>query len=108
MLWLTKLFFFDQPVKSSIKTPDSIWKIETGQGDNYITGCLLDHNYFKNYYNLITIDLSKQQAFDADSKQKAIQLINFIENLGPASVVTMFFITEEAKETIWLRTVKIL
>ena len=30
----------------------------TGQGDDYTTGCLLDV-YFKNYYKMIAIDLSK-------------------------------------------------
>ena len=35
--------------------------------------------YFKKYYNLVPIDLSKQQALDADSK--AIQQIGFTGNL---------------------------
>ena len=35
--------------------------------------CLLDYNYFKKYYKVIAIDLSKQQALDADPK--AIQQI---------------------------------
>ena len=30
---------FDQPVKNDFKTYDNIRKIETGQGDNYTTGC---------------------------------------------------------------------
>ena len=47
---------------------DSICKIATGQGDNYTTGCLLDYNCFKNYCKMIAIDLSKQQALDADLK----------------------------------------
>ena len=51
--------FFDQPVKHKLMTYDSIRKIATGQGDDYITGCLLDYNYFKNYYKMIAIDLSK-------------------------------------------------
>ena len=52
----------------------------TDQGDDHTTGCLLDYNYFKNYYNMIAIDLSKQQALDADPKAK--QQINFIGNLA--------------------------
>ena len=60
--------FFDQLVKSSMRTYDNIWKIETGQRDDYTTRCLLDYNYFKNSYNMIAIDLSKQQALDADPK----------------------------------------
>ena len=35
--------------------------------------------YFEKYYNLVPIDLSKQQALDADSK--AIQQIGFAGNL---------------------------
>ena len=34
--------FFDQPVKSDMRTYDNIQKIATGQGDDYTTGCLLD------------------------------------------------------------------
>ena len=33
--------------------------IATGQGDDYTTGCLLDCNYFKEYYKMVAIDLSK-------------------------------------------------
>ena len=39
--------FFDQPVKSYIRTYDKIQKLITGQGDDYTTGCLLDYPYFK-------------------------------------------------------------
>ena len=45
-----------------------------------MTSCLLDYNYFKKYYKMIAIDLTKQQALDADPK--AIQKINFTENLN--------------------------
>ena len=58
---------------------------------------------------MIAIDLSKQQALDADPR--AIQQINFIENLDLAGNTTMFFIIEEAKETILdfsLGTVRVL
>ena len=41
----------------------------TGYGDNYTTGCLLDSAYFKDNYKIITVDLSKQKALDADPKQ---------------------------------------
>ena len=69
-----------------------------GQGDNYTTGCLLDYPYFKKYYKLIVIDLSKQQKLDTDSK--AIQQINFTENLDRAEGLKMFFIIEEAKQIV--------
>ena len=35
--------------------------------DDYATGCLLDYIYFKNYYEMVAVDLSKQQTLDADS-----------------------------------------
>ena len=47
---------------------------------------------------MIAIDLSKQQALDADPR--AIQQINFTANLDRAGNTTMFFIIEEAKETV--------
>ena len=40
----------------------------TGKRDDYTTGCLLDYMYFKNCCKMISIDLSKQQALDADPK----------------------------------------
>ena len=55
--------FFDQPINSTLKTYENIREIATGQGDDYTTGCLLDYNYFKNYYKVIAVDLSKQQGF---------------------------------------------
>ena len=40
--------FFDQPIKTIIKTYENIRKITIGQGDDYTTGCLLDCTYFQN------------------------------------------------------------
>ena len=39
--------FFDQPINSMTKAYENIRKITTGQGDDCITGCLLDYLYFK-------------------------------------------------------------
>ena len=50
---------FDQPIKDNKVTYENIRKIATGQGDDYTTGCLLDYTYFKNYYKMIVVDLSK-------------------------------------------------
>ena len=88
--------FFDQPIRNNLRIYDIIQKIATGQGDDYTTGCLLDYNHFKNYYKMIAIDIGKQQALDANPK--AIQEINFTENLNRAEGATMFFIIEEAKK----------
>ena len=52
--------FYDQPINDQIKKYDEIRKIATGKGDDYTTGCLLDYQYFKNHYQLIAVDLSKQ------------------------------------------------
>ena len=53
--------------------------------------------YFSEHYKLIAIDLSKQQVLDADLK--LIKQINFTRNLDWGGSTTMFFITEEMKET---------
>ena len=90
--------FFDQPIKNNKVTYENIRKIATGQGDDYTTGCLLDYSYFANTYKMIAVDLSKQQALDADPR--AIQQINFTANLDRAGNTRVYFILEEAKETI--------
>ena len=60
--------FFNQPVQNDLKIYDDIRKIATGQGDDYRTACSLDFPYFKKYYKLLAIDLSKQQKLNADLK----------------------------------------
>ena len=82
-----------------IKTYENIRKIDTGHWDDYTTGCLLDYSYFKDHYKMIAIDLSKQQALDADPR--TIQQINFIANLEKEGNRTMFFIIEDAKKLFW-------
>ena len=72
---------FDQPINSMNKT------------------CLLDYSYFKENYKMIAIDLSKQQALDADPR--AIQQINFTANLNKDDGATIFFIIEQVKETLF-------
>ena len=89
--------FFDQPVRNDKTTYESIRKIATGQGDDYTTGCLC-YAYLKNYYKMTAMDLSKQQALDADPR--AIQHINFTTNLDRAGNTRIYFILVEAKETI--------
>ena len=91
--------FFDQPAQNGKVTYQNIRKIATGRGDDYTTGCLLDYTYFKKYYKMIVIDLSKQQALDADPK--AIQQVNLTTNLDRARNTRLFFIHEEAKQTVF-------
>ena len=88
--------FFDQPINWNFKTYENIRRIAIGQGDDYTTDCLLDYSYFKDHYKMIAIDLSKQQVLDPGPR--AIQQINFAANLEGNT--TMFFIIEEAKETV--------
>ena len=58
---------------------------------------MIDYTYFKKYYKIIAVDLSKQQVLDADPK--AIQQVNFTANLDRANT-SFYFILEEAKETV--------
>ena len=78
-----------------------------GKGDDYTTGCLLDYEYFKDHYQLIAVDLSKQKELDADPI--AIQQIEFRGKLDTdAQICTVL---EKLKETIlefYKGTVKVL
>ena len=83
----------DQLINSDLKAYENI---ATGKGDDYTTSCLLDYSYFKENYKMIAID--KQQVLHADPR--AIQQVSFTANLDRAGNTTMFFIIEEAKETV--------
>ena len=87
--------FYDQPISNQIKKYDEIRKIATGKGDDYLTGCLLDYQYFKDHYQLIAIDLSKQKELDAD--RRAIQQIEFYGKLETNSQLCT--VLEKSKET---------
>ena len=86
--------FLDQTIKNNLKSYN-IRKIATGQSDDYATGYLLDYLYFKKYFKLLAIHLSKQQKLNADPK--AIQQINVTGNLSRAEGATMFFIIKTVK-----------
>ena len=88
--------FYDQTISDEIKKYDEIRKITTGQGDDYTTGCLLDYQYYKDHYQLIAVDLSKQKELDADPR--AIQQIEFYGMLNTNSQVCTVF--EKSKETV--------
>ena len=89
---------FNQPIKNNLKTYVNIRKIATTRGDNFTTGSLLDYSYFKKYYKLIAIDLSKKPKRDANPK--VIQQINFTGNPTRGGDARMYFIIEEVKETV--------
>ena len=100
---------FDKPVKNDKVTYENIRKTTNGQGNDYTTGCLLDYTYFKKYYKMIAVDLNKQKGLHADPK--AIQQITFTANLDRDENTIIYFILEEAKETVSecsQRTVKVL
>ena len=93
--------FPDQPVKTDLRTYDNFRKIPISQGDDYTTGCLLDYPYFKKYYKLIAIDLSKQQKVGADPK--AIQQIKFTGNLERAgNRQKCFLLLKKRKKQSWI------
>ena len=56
---IDKLAFFDLPIKAEEEAFEKI--IDISRNNEYTTGNLLDDDYFKKYYNLIAIYLSKQQ-----------------------------------------------
>ena len=85
--------FFDMPIKDGEKTYEQI--IEMGRNNNYMTGNLLDYEYFSKHYKLIVLDLRKQiELENLDLKQK----INFIGRLKRDEGVTMFFMIKKSEE----------
>ena len=88
--------FYHQPSNGQIKNYDEIRKIATEKRDNYTTGCLLDYEYFKDHYQLIAFDLSKQKTLDADPR--AIQQIELYGVLNTNSQVST--VLEKSKETV--------
>ena len=102
--------FFHQPTNNHLRTYQKIRKFTNGQGNYYANGYLLNYVCFEDYYKRIAaIDINKQQALNVDPK--AIQQINFTEDLDCNENTTTFIIIEEAKETIldfWQGTMKVL
>ena len=100
----------EKTINNNFKTYGNVRKIAIGRGDDYRTGCFLNYIYFRKYYKMIEVDLSKQQALYAD-QQKQFNKINFIANLERAENKRFYFILEEAKEIVFefsQETVKVL
>ena len=91
---IDKLAFFDLPTKTEEKAYEKI--IDVSRNNEYTTGNLLHYDYFKKYYKLIAIDLSKQQVLQEN--EILIQQINFICRLEAAANV--FIIIEKKEHTI--------
>ena len=89
---IDKLAFFDLPIKTEEGAYEKI--IGISRNNEYTTGNLLDYDYFKRYYKLIAIDLSKQQVLQEN--EDLIQQIDFIGRLKQAANV---FIIIEKKRT---------
>ena len=88
-------------------SPYEIRKTVTGQGNDYTTGCLLDYQYFKDHYQLIAVDLSKQKELNTDSR--AIQQIEFYRMLKTNSqVLTNLEKSKERTQEFYKGTPKVL
>ena len=95
---IDKLAFFDLPIKTEEEPYEKI--IDISKNDEYTTGNLLDYDYFKKYYKLIAIDLSKQQVLQEN--EDLIQQINFIGRLdiNANASANVFIIIEKKENTI--------
>ena len=82
-LIIDKLAFFDLSIKTEEEAYEKIMDIS--RNNEYTTGNLLDYDYFKKYYKLIAIDLTKQQVLQEN--EDLIQQINFIGKLEEAANV---------------------
>ena len=81
--------YFDLPIKTEEEAYEKI--IDISRNNEYRTGNL----YFKKYYKLITIDLSKQQVLQEN--KDLIPHINFIGRLIEAA--NIFIIIEKKENT---------
>ena len=93
---IDKLAFFHLPIKTEEEAYEKI--IDISKNNEYTTGNLLDYDYFKKYYKLIAIDLSKQQVLQEN--EDLIQQINFIGRLGQGEDANVFIIIEKKEHTI--------
>ena len=91
---IDKLAFFGLPIKTEEEAYEKI--IDISRNNEYTTGNLLDYDYFKKYYKLIAIDLSKQQVLQEN--KDLIQQKTFIGRLTEAANV--FIIIEKKEKTI--------
>ena len=83
--------FFDLPVKNEKEAYKKV--MDMSSNNYYTTDNLLDFGYFKENYELIATELSKE------TELKNPQQISFIGKLLNRHEATMFFIIEKAEET---------
>ena len=85
--------FFEILVTDKEEVYEAIF--EMSKNNDYATGHLLDYEYFKDHYKLITIELSEQiELENPDLKQQ----INFIGRIEENNA-TLFLIIEKKEET---------
>ena len=89
--------FYDQPISDQIRKDDEVRKTTTRKDGDYTTGSLLHYAYYKNHYQVIAVDLSKQKELDADPRR--MQQIEFYGMLKTNSQVCT--VLEKSKETIF-------
>ena len=92
---IDKLAFFDLPIKTEEEAYEKI--IGASRNNEYTAGNLLDYDYFKKYYKLIAIDLSKQQVLQEN--EDLIQQI-----IGRLEEAANVFIIIEKKRKYYIRT----
>ena len=85
--------FFEIPVKNKGEVYEPI--IETSKNNDYTTGNLLNYEYFKDHYQLIAIDLSKQTELENSDLKRQISFNGRLEENN----ATMFYIIEKKEET---------
>ena len=88
---IDKFAFFDLPIKTEEEAYEKI--IDVSRNNEYTTSNLLDYDHFKKYYQLIAIDLSKQQVLQQN--EDLIQQINFIGRLTETANVFMIIEKKE-------------
>ena len=91
---INKLAFFDLPIKTEEEADEK--NINISRNTEFTTRNILDYDYFKKYYKLIAIDLSKQQVLQEN--EDLIQQINFIGRFEEAA--NTFIIIEKEEHTI--------
>ena len=81
----------------SAKNKEETYKkiIEMSKNNDFMTGSLLDYEYFWKCCRLIAIDLSKQIHLEIPELKQQINFIGILED----NEATMFFIIEKSEET---------
>ena len=91
---MEKVFFFDVLVKNNEEAYEKIMSIS--KNNDYITGNLLDYEYFSRHYKIFAIDLSKQIELENPDLRQQTDFIGKRED----DKATMFFIIEKKKELL--------